>query len=80
MNKRFIAGAVCPRCGEMDRIVAYAKDGEQFRECVSCGFEEKLVAQVAMQELTTRVNQSEEATTPDQEAAQTIKFVSPTKK
>ena len=34
--KRFIAGAVCPRCGAMDRIVV-SDEGEQ-RECIECGF------------------------------------------
>ncbi|MDA9368488.1 YheV family putative metal-binding protein [Flavobacteriaceae bacterium] len=34
--RRFIAGAVCPRCAAMDRIVVHA-DGET-RECIDCGF------------------------------------------
>ena len=34
--KRFIAGAVCPRCGAMDRIVVHG-DGDH-RECIDCGF------------------------------------------
>lgn len=34
--RRFIAGAVCPRCAAMDRIVVNA-DGES-RECIDCGF------------------------------------------
>lgn len=34
MKPRFIAGAVCPSCGAMDRLVS---DGRQ-RRCVSCGF------------------------------------------
>ncbi len=34
--RRFIAGAVCPRCGIMDRIVV-SGDGEE-RSCVECGF------------------------------------------
>lgn len=34
--RRFIAGAVCPRCGVMDRILVSA-DGET-RECIDCGF------------------------------------------
>ena len=34
--RRFIAGAVCPRCGVMDRIVVSA-DGET-RDCIDCGF------------------------------------------
>ena len=34
--RRFIAGAVCPRCGEMDKIVVEV--GGEERTCVSCGF------------------------------------------
>ncbi len=33
---RFIAGAVCPRCREMDRIVV-SPDGET-RSCVACDY------------------------------------------
>lgn len=33
---RFIAGAVCPRCGVMDRIVV-SGDGA-LRTCIDCGF------------------------------------------
>lgn len=33
---RFIAGAVCPRCSAMDRIVV-SPDGET-RSCIDCGF------------------------------------------
>jgi uncharacterized protein len=37
-HRRFIAGAVCPRCGQMDKIVV---DGDtDQRLCVSCGFSE----------------------------------------
>jgi uncharacterized metal-binding protein (TIGR02443 family) len=38
MARRFIAGAVCPRCGEMDKIVVDTESDQ--RECVSCGFNE----------------------------------------
>ena len=41
-TKRFIAGAVCPRCSEMDRIVMFSDDDGSYRECVSCDFFEKL--------------------------------------
>ena len=34
--RRFIAGAVCPRCGQMDKIVVEV--GGEERTCVSCGF------------------------------------------
>lgn len=37
-KRRFIAGAVCPRCAELDRIVMWEADGRQHRECVACGF------------------------------------------
>ena len=41
MQKRFIAGAVCPRCSAMDRIVMYTVEEGTFRECVDCGFKDE---------------------------------------
>ena len=38
-RRRFIAGAVCPRCGEMDRIVVNLDT--DMRECVACGFSDE---------------------------------------
>ena len=35
-RRRFIAGAVCPRCGQMDKVIVDL-DSDQ-RECVACGF------------------------------------------
>lgn len=57
-RRRFIAGAVCPRCGEMDRIVVDL-DTDQ-RECVSCGFSEARPADTAEQtgEVPTRVSRA----------------------
>ncbi len=37
--RRFIAGAVCPRCGLKDKIVIDAD--ADLRRCVSCGFSEE---------------------------------------
>ncbi len=37
-RRRFIAGAVCPHCGEMDRLVIDLDTDR--RECVACGFSE----------------------------------------
>ncbi|OEY66154.1 YheV family putative zinc ribbon protein [Marinobacter sp. X15-166B] len=58
--KRFIAGAVCPRCAEMDKIRMHTTDdGQQVRECVACGYTDALTdapATPAQAELTTRVN------------------------
>ncbi|GGC67005.1 YheV family putative zinc ribbon protein [Marinobacter halophilus] len=57
--KRFIAGAVCPRCAEMDKITMFTDDaGEQVRECVACGYTDALsdLEQPSAAELETRVN------------------------
>ena len=56
--KRFIAGAVCPRCSEMDKITMFEEDGTQFRECVACGFKDQQGGLEESSELETRVNQS----------------------
>lgn len=37
MQKRFIAGAICPKCQVIDRLVVYAVDGVEVCECVQCG-------------------------------------------
>lgn len=57
--KRFIAGAVCPRCAEMDKIMMFTKDNEdQVRECVACGFTDAVsdAPKPEDAELQTRVN------------------------
>lgn len=58
MQRRFIAGAVCPRCSALDKIVMYDNEiGERVRECVSCGYRDALDERGNPIELTTRVNQ-----------------------
>jgi len=59
-KRRFMAGAVCPRCSAMDSIVVYNLDGKDFRECVRCDFKEEMRVNIATSELETRVNHSEE--------------------
>lgn len=57
--KRFIAGAICPRCAEMDKIMMFTKDdGDQVRECVACGFTDAVsdTPEPDSAELQTRVN------------------------
>ncbi len=75
--KRFIAGAVCPRCSEMDKLRAWRDDEQevQYRECVSCGYrdEQSTVIQAQPAELTTRVNQPH-VSEPEAEAS-VIQFV-----
>lgn len=38
VRRRFIAGAVCPRCARMDKIVIDLDTDR--RECVACGYSE----------------------------------------
>ncbi len=59
-KRRFMAGAVCPRCSTMDSIVVYNLDGKDFRECVSCDFKEEMRLNIASSELETRVSHSDD--------------------
>ena len=49
---RFIAGAICPSCKAMDRLVVDMETDE--RACIECGFKEKRPQQVT-EEPPTRV-------------------------
>ncbi|WP_439106613.1 YheV family putative metal-binding protein [Congregibacter sp.] len=55
-RRRFIAGAVCPRCAEMDKIVVDLDSDE--RECVACGFSEGRPEINVPAEVKTRVNRA----------------------
>ena len=66
-KKRFIAGAVCPRCGEMDKLVSYSTEQDTFKECVACGYEEKQAVQIELDELDTRVNHLPESDSAKQD-------------
>ena len=73
VKRRFIAGAVCPRCSEMDKIVNYKLGDKNYRECVACGFKDEIRLQASARELDTRVNQ-----TKDREVEETaVKILQP---
>jgi uncharacterized protein len=59
-TRRFVAGAVCPRWSEMDKLVVYNQEGRDYRECVACGYKEEMHFKPVARELETRVNQTEE--------------------
>ena len=59
-KRRFIAGAVCPKCGAADKLVVYVRDGQSFRECIACDYKDTMHLQSKPRELDTRVNQTEE--------------------
>lgn len=42
MKRRFIAGAVCPQCRALDRIVLETGGAESRRCCIECDFSEVL--------------------------------------
>ena len=55
-TRRFIAGAVCPRCAAMDRIVVDLENDQ--RECIACGFSDARPAGPPPGELGTRVTRA----------------------
>ena len=73
--KRFIAGAVCPRCGEMDTLKMYRDESHEFRECIRCDFSDSMAMDGSDQpkgELDTRVNRGGKV---ELEPAQPLNFV-----
>lgn len=40
-KKRFIAGAVCPACKQVDKLQLWSEAGENVFQCVSCGHQER---------------------------------------
>ena len=75
-KKQFIAGVVCPKCAKIDKIVAYNKDGTDYRECVSCGFLDEIRIVSAPKELDTRVTHRAKARL---EPTQQVKLIDPSK-
>jgi len=50
--RRFIAGAVCPQCRSVDRIVVEVLESDRCRRCVACGHTEALSEAVAPEPAT----------------------------
>lgn len=45
-KKRFIAGAVCPSCKQMDTLQIFTSDaGELIKECIECDFTGKMISE-----------------------------------
>lgn len=57
IKRRFIAGAKCPKCEAMDRIVMLTQDDAEWIECIECGYSEKR---------PTHVDAPEEPAIPDE--------------
>ncbi|OGT31822.1 MAG: hypothetical protein A3E87_02500 [Gammaproteobacteria bacterium RIFCSPHIGHO2_12_FULL_35_23] len=43
IKKRFIAGAICPKCGLPDKTVVYSIANKNFAECVHCGYKQEAI-------------------------------------
>lgn len=71
-RRRFIAGAVCPRCAAMDKIIVDLDTDR--RECVACGFSEGRPAD-RVQELPTRVSRASARRV--ETAAEPVKLMKP---
>jgi uncharacterized metal-binding protein (TIGR02443 family) len=71
---RFIAGAVCPNCSEMDRLQVLQVNGEAIRRCVACGHKDDLSA-TASQAPTNRLDGGLKK--PDPEAASPVRILDP---
>ncbi len=39
VRRRFIAGAICPQCGELDKLQCWEEAGIPHRACVRCGYQ-----------------------------------------
>lgn len=51
-RRRFIAGAVCPDCRAVDRIVLEDEGEVRRRRCVACGHTDQLVREAAVEPAT----------------------------
>lgn len=79
-KRRFIAGAICPRCKEMDTVMMFREEGIEHRLCVSCDFAEQSRFEQASPELPTRVNRpSAEVTSASDDDVQVVKILDPKK-
>jgi len=55
IKKRFIAGAICPKCKTMDTMALTKENGVEKVTCVSCG--EQMVQTEAQVEKVVRANE-----------------------
>ena len=59
VRRRFIAGAVCPKCAAMDKLVVFEEAGKQYRACIVCDFKELQPEMPKVNALPTRVTGDE---------------------
>jgi hypothetical protein len=82
LKRRFIAGAICPKCEKLDKVVMFdTPDGKRWRECVSCGFKDEMIEDNSPSEVPTRVNQNKlgEERLPHETEVQVVNLLDPKK-
>lgn len=52
VKKHFIAGAVCPQCKNIDKIVIFREADSQIMQCVECHFSQSQSFLASSQNLT----------------------------
>ena len=52
MKRQFIAGAKCPQCGALDRVVKIVTADDEWMECIDCAYSEKRPTHVEPSEPT----------------------------
>lgn len=72
--KRFIAGAVCPRCAAMDKLRVHRDETHEYRECVACDYEDAMRLDGAPdpREVTTRVNEPRKLVSDEEQVVQFV--------
>lgn len=50
MKRRFIAGARCPKCEALDRVVMLTENEHEWIECIECGYSENRPTHVEPQQ------------------------------
>lgn len=64
--KRFLAGAICPRCEATDTIMVYSREERDFRECAECGFLDEMHFTPQAKDVDTRVSDTTANKTEEQ--------------
>ena len=75
-QRRFIAGAVCPKCALMDKLVVFKEDDNSFRECVSCGYQQEMKFSPTFKPLPTRLDAAKEKAKAE-EQQEVVRIVTP---
>ncbi len=65
VKKRFIAGAKCPKCELVDKIVLLTTEDDEHIECVNCGYKE------------SKSDLDQGTGAPDPGDVQAVKFIEP---